>query len=359
MNKKNAKLLQVKQSSTLLETLQVIDQGGKEIAYVVDQTDRVVGTVTDGDIRRGLLRSVSLEAPVSEVANPHFTSVLASTTPEEAIEIMLSKTFNNLPILDKDKRLVGYYCIQDLLQTKPLPNCAVIVAGGKGTRLRPLTNGLPKPMLPIGDKPLLERTLVHLISHGIRRVYISIGYLGKMIEDYFGDGQKWGVEISYLREDAPLGTAGCLSLIEKLPKEPVLVMNGDLLTRLHIGRFLDYHERSEHVGTIGVHKYEVQVPFGVIESENQSVQNIVEKPTLTYQVNAGIYVLNPSLLSRLEVGRPKSMTELFQDALAEQLGVGTYSIQEEWVDVGVPSQYFSHHSTSALSPNRPEEKIQQ
>ncbi len=325
-------------TATALEAMRAIDRSGLEVALVCDDARRLLAVVTDGDLRRALLGGKSLDLPAVEVGNRRFTSVKPGTPRADVVALMLDKSFKSVPVLDEQGRLEDLITLHGALSTATRPNWAVIMAGGKGERLGELTQAIPKPMLPIGDKPIIEHIVNLLVGHGIRRIFISVNYLGRMIEDHFGDGSKWRAKISYLREDRPLGTGGALSLLPEKPTAPILVMNGDLVTAVNLGRMLDEHARLGVDATVGLRDHVVKVPFGVVEHVGGRVTALREKPTLHYAINAGIYCLEPSILAGIPGDRLYPITELL-DACMKGRGLGAFHIQENWNDVGLPEEY--------------------
>jgi dTDP-glucose pyrophosphorylase len=337
---------QVPLSATLIDALRAIDAGAMEIAFVVDAQDAVIGTLTDGDIRRALLAGSPLDTPVDGVFNTGFVRAESGTPEDEAVRLMLARGVKALPLIDEQGRLADVLTLSGLLKSRRRPNAALIMAGGRGSRLEELTHAIPKPMLPIGNQPLLERIVTHIVSHGIERIFISIHFMGEMIRDHFGDGSRFGCSIEYLQETTPLGSGGCLSLLPDDIYEPLFVMNGDLITRLNVGRMLDFHARHGFAATMGVRSWSVNVPFGVVEIDNNQVAAISEKPQLTRTINAGMYVLGPELVRTVPSDEMFPITNLFEAAIKRGQGVGAYSIENEWVDIGVPEQYFMHHQNS-------------
>jgi len=335
--------LAISEDTSIIEAIRTINSGYEKIAFVVNPENRMLGTITDGDIRRGLIRGLSLDDSASLVMNPNFRWSDHSVSRSVVMERLIKQRIENLPILDDERRLVGLYNLHDMLRGRQRLNWAVISAGGKGTRLGEFTKNLPKPMLPIGDRPILEHIVVHLVSHGIRRIFISVHHLGKMIEDHFGDGSKWGCQIEYLREQQPLHTGGALSLLPDIPAEPLLLMNGDLLTRLNVERFLDFHEAGSFAATLAVRNAEFRIPFGVVESELGKVISIMEKPAHTYQVNGGIYSISPEILSMVPENTSFPITSLLEQLLELGKPVGAYDMQEQWVDIGLLDSYLAHH----------------
>ncbi|MCB9519727.1 MAG: NTP transferase domain-containing protein [Myxococcales bacterium] len=334
---------QIREDTTVFEALAAIDRGALGLALVIGADGKLRGTLSDGDIRRAILSGSGLDAAIEGFANPRYLSVRPETDEVDVLQLMLERSVKVVPVLDATGKLLGVHTLQRLVRAKERPETALIMAGGQGTRLGGLTHGIPKPMLPIGDRPLLERLVVHLVSHGVREVLISVHYLSRMIEDHFGDGRRFGCRISYLRESTPLGSGGCLSLVPEHVTGPLLVMNGDLLTRLHLGRFLDRHIERDAAVTVGVRTWTHEVPYGVIEACDERVTAIREKPTFVHRVNAGVYVLSESVWRSVEPNKALPMTDLLISTMESGGRVFEYPFDEQWVDIGLPQDYFAHH----------------
>jgi dTDP-glucose pyrophosphorylase len=324
----------VRENSTIREALEVIDAGAAEIAFVIASNSRVCGTVTDGDVRRGLLRGLGLDAPVTEVANRGFVSVAQGVSRAEVLDLMRSRTLSQIPVLDRSGRLVGLHLLQQLVGGMPKPNLAIVMAGGRGRRLRPITDRLPKPMVKVAGRPIIERIVLHLVGFGVRRIFLAINYLGEMIETHFGDGSDFGCSIEYLREEQPLGTAGALRLLPEQPKHPVIVLNGDLITQVNLDSMLRFHKRGGFGATVGLRQHAYEVPFGVVELEENRILSISEKPTYAWQVNCGIYVIEPDLVSAIPAERFFDMTDLVAGCFDSATPVGGYPVEGDWIDVG-------------------------
>jgi dTDP-glucose pyrophosphorylase len=337
--------LMVTPTASILEVMKTIDRTGLEVALVCDEKGKLLSVVTDGDIRRSLIQGMPLSAPINKVGNPRFTSVPAETTRMDALELMLKNSFKCLPVIDPKGCLVDLHTLTTTLRGERIESWAVIMAGGKGERLGELTKGVPKPMLPVGDRPILEHIVRHLVTHGIRRIFISVNYLARMIQDHFGNGSDFQCQIDYLHEqaDVPLGTGGPIALLPEMPKHPLVVMNGDLLTRIHIGRLLAFHRSGEYIATMGLREHIVQVPFGVAEVKDAMISKLVEKPKLNYRINSGIYVLNPQLIPTIPKGRMFPITDLLNDCLSKGQRIGAYHMQEAWTDIGLPEEYQRAH----------------
>jgi dTDP-glucose pyrophosphorylase len=327
----------VHRAMRLVDAMRSLERGAAEIALVVDDEDRLVGTLTDGDVRRALLGGAGLDAALEPFVQRRYTAVGPQARRAEVIDLMRARLIGQIPIVDDAGRLCGLHILQEIIGAIECPNWAVIMAGGRGVRLRPLTDDIPKPMIRIAGRPILERIVLHLIGYGIRRVFISINYLGHMIEEHFGDGSRLGCRIEYLREERPLGTGGSLSLLPAPPSEPILVMNGDLVTDVDVASLLAFHRSHGGAGTMGVRRYRHVVPFGCVDLEGDRITRLDEKPTLTRMVNAGIYVLSPSLVARVpqaEMGMP----DLFEQCLTRGDAVRAFEIETDWIDVGQREQ---------------------
>lgn len=325
-------------SASLLDAMRVIDQAAVGIAMVVDETGCLKGTLTDGDVRRVLLQGNPLDAPLEPHIVRDFTSVDPSEGRNEVVELMQARVLSQVPIVDKSGKLLGLHLLREIMGVKDRPNWAVIMAGGKGTRLRPITEHLPKPMISVAGRPILERLVLHLVGFGIKRIFISVNYKSEMIMDHFGDGKDFGCKIEYLEENEPLGTGGALSLLPEIPKEPMLVMNGDIVTQMKLSGIFSFHTAGQYCATMAVNQYNHQIPYGCIEADEQGkITNLIEKPTLTQWVNAGIYVIAPEVLAQV----PKRffpITELFEECMSQDKPVGAFVINDEWIDVGEPQE---------------------
>jgi dTDP-glucose pyrophosphorylase len=325
-------------SGRLVDAMWAIDKGGVEIALVTDDQGHLLGTVTDGDIRRAILNGASLQSPLEPHIHRNFTAVDPRAGRAEVLDLMQARTITQIPILDDQGRLAGLHLLHEMLGAVERPNWAVVMAGGKGTRLKPLTDEMPKPMIRVAGRPILERIVLHLVSFGIRRIFLSINYLGHVIEDHFGDGQRFGCRIDYLKEDRPLGTGGALSLLPEPPAHPVLVMNGDLVTQANLASMVEYHESARPCATVGVRRYFHTVPFGCVEVDGPRIVHLEEKPRLTRLVNAGIYVLGPQLLARVPKNQDFPLTALIEQCVAAGEPVLAFEIEDDWIDVGQRDQ---------------------
>lgn len=326
-------------SATIREALERIDAVGIQVALVVDEDGRLLGTVTDGDVRRAILRGTSMEDPVGRVMNENPTTARTQDDRETLLALMRQRRLHQIPVLDARWRVVGLEVLDDLLSPEPKTNPVVLMAGGLGTRLRPMTDDCPKPLLCVGSKPILETIIEAFIEHGFGHFYVSVNYKAEMIEAHFGDGNRWGIEIEYLREEERLGTAGALSLLPGSPREPVFVMNGDLITRLNFGHLLDFHTTHDSMATMCVREYEMQVPYGVIRTQSHRIIDIHEKPTERYLVNAGVYILQPEALSLIPRSRFFDMPDLFKALMDQGQETAVFPIREYWMDIGQPADF--------------------
>jgi dTDP-glucose pyrophosphorylase len=330
--------ISIRGDATIREGMQAIQRGACWIALAVDENGVLLGLLTDGDVRRALLAGASLDDPVEPHIRRQFTAVPPSASRSEVLDLMRARNFNQIPIVDDQGRLVGLHLLREIVGAMQRPNWAVVMAGGRGERLRPLTDRIPKPMIKVAGRPILERIVLHLVGFGIRRVYLSVNYLSPVIEEHFGDGSRLGCRIEYLRENEPLGTGGALSLLPEKPQEPLLVLNGDLLTEFDVGNMLAFHAQGGYAATMGVHDYVQTVPFGVLDVAEGRILGIREKPTMTYPTNAGIYVLNPSLLERVPRNAMYTIPALVEDCLARGESVGAFSVEDDWLDIGRPQE---------------------
>jgi dTDP-glucose pyrophosphorylase len=328
----------VPEGGTIREAMVAIDRAAGRLALAVDVDGRLVGVATDGDIRRALLRGHELDDPIAAILTRQYISIDASANRNDALEFLRARRIAAVPVIDADHRPVGLHLVHDFVDRVERSNWAVVMAGGRGVRLRPLTETVPKPMLRVAGRPILERIVLHLVGFGIKRIFLSVNYLSEQIEDHFGDGQRFGCRIDYLREDAPLGTAGALGLLPERPVDPFLLMNGDLVTSADLGGLLDQHVASGACATIGIRRYLHTVPFGCVERDGDRVTRLDEKPTLSREVNSGIYALDPSVLELVPADRPASTPELIAALLDRGDLVEAFEIEDDWIDVGQREQ---------------------
>lgn len=318
----------------IMKAIEIIDAGSLQIALVVDDVHKLLGTVSDGDVRRAILKGVSLDKPVKEIMFTEPTVVGSQVTRDEIVTTMRMKQLRQIPLVDKNGCVVGLDVWDDLINLQERDNIVVLMAGGLGTRLGELTKDCPKPLLRVGNKPVLETILENCLEYAFKRFYISVNYKADMVKEYFGDGSRWGVEIKYLEEKKRLGTAGALGMLPETPTMPVLVMNADVLTKINFKHLMEFHEEHQSVATMCVREYEFQVPFGVVQLDNHRLKNILEKPVHQFFVNAGIYVLNPETVSMVPNNEYFDMPALFDKLFEMQLETAAFPIREYWLDIG-------------------------
>jgi dTDP-glucose pyrophosphorylase len=329
----------VPEEATTRQAIEAIDAGAVEIALVVGPGRELIGTVSDGDVRRALLGGMELDDPVSPIVSRTPVVAAPGTSREVLLRLMIEHGIEQVPLVN-DGVLVDLAFIRDLVLPETSEEPVVIMAGGQGARLRPLTDDTPKPMLPVGDRPLLETILDQIRQAGFRRVFMAVNYRAEVIEEHFGDGNAHGVEITYLREPRQLGTAGALKLVDEDIDRPFLVINADLLTNVSLSSLMRFHSDESNIVTIGVRKYCLQVPYGVVDLDSTRVERMREKPTLDFYVNAGLYAVNPEAVALLPTDREQfDMTDVVDAAIASGRRVGGFPIREFWLDIGQFSDY--------------------
>lgn len=325
--------------STLEQAVKNLDETKFQIVLVCEENNHLIGTITDGDIRRGLLKGLNLSSPIQLILKSDSFVATPTISQEMAINLMVANRIHQLPVVDENRTVVGlmlwdqFYALPEMVIR---PNTMVIMAGGAGIRMRPHTENCPKPLLLVAGKPILEHIIERAKADGFRHFILAIHYLGHMIEEYFGNGDRWGVNIEYLREETPLGTAGALSLLNPNPEFPFIVSNGDVITDVSYGELLDFHNRYEASATMTVRLHEWQQPFGVVETHGVEITGFVEKPVVQSRINAGIYVLNPEVLNILKTDTHCDMPTLFEILREKRKRTVAYPIYEHWRDVGRP-----------------------
>jgi dTDP-glucose pyrophosphorylase len=338
----NLKLLLLKPETPLREVLGVMtNPPGSPLVCIAEDNARLLGVLVDYDIRQALLAGKTLETPAREVMNAKPVWLPDYTDDHTLYKFFRRRPLKAVPLLDSQRRVTRVaFLNQYLAHPGDMPNWVVLMAGGLGTRLRPLTYHTPKPMVQVGDRPILDTILRQFRDASFSRFYVSVCYKGQQIKDYFGDGSHLDAEIRYLEEREPLGTAGCLSLLPEAPEHPLIVMNGDLLTRVNPKALLDFHESSGHLATMCVREHLMEVPYGVVEVNGTFLEELVEKPVYRLMVNAGIYVLEPEVLEFIPPGQRTDMPQLFQ-SLKAQHGklLGCFPVSEYWRDIGRQDDY--------------------
>jgi dTDP-glucose pyrophosphorylase/predicted transcriptional regulator len=336
----NWKKIILRQTDTMQTAIRSLEEESLRFVMVVDDYERLVGTVTDGDIRRGLIKQLSMNVKLDEIM--HRKPTVASISDDKSFILAKMKRLDllQIPIVDNDGRVFGLETLHHLLEKNKFDNPVFLMAGGFGKRLSSLTNDTPKPLLRVGKKPILENILNQFISAGFHNFYISIYYKADMLQKYFGDGSDWGVSIKYVREKKPLGTAGSLGLLPNdLPKLPILMMNGDLLTKVCFEELLSFHLQEDGDATMCVREYDFQVPYGVIKANGSHITNITEKPIHRFFVNAGVYVLNHSILDLVNGEDYMDMPQLLEKKIKDSGQVNMFPVHEYWLDIGQKEQF--------------------
>jgi dTDP-glucose pyrophosphorylase len=324
----------VSKDTLLKDAIAKIDASRLQVALVLGADDSLLGILTDGDVRRAILAGKELQVPVSEVMTTRPTVVSVHTPRDEMLALMRRKSFHHLPLLDDAGRVAGLATLDELIGVTARPNWVVLMAGGLGRRLSPLTDERPKPLLAVGGKPILETILESFADQGFKRLFLSVNYKADMIRSHFGDGDRWGVKVEYLSETARLGTAGALSLLPEKPTLPIVVMNADVLTRMNFDSLLQFHTAQHAVATMAVREYDFQVPYGVVRLDATHIKAIEEKPVQKFFVNAGVYALSPEALDQVPPQTFFDMPTLFERLIDARKTTAAYPLRENWLDIG-------------------------
>jgi dTDP-glucose pyrophosphorylase len=321
--------------TSIRDTIGKINDSALQIALVVDSGKVLLGTVTDGDIRAGILKGVSLDAAVQTIMHRQPSVARPGEDRESILSMMKVKRIHHIPVVDREGRLIGLETLDALIKPAPRDNIVVLMAGGLGTRLRPLTDERPKPLLSIGNRPILETIILNFIEYGLSRFYIAVNYKAEMVIDHFGDGSRWDVSISYLHEKQRMGTAGALGLLPEKPSQTLLVMNADLLTKVNFANLLTYHAKHNAKATMCVREYDFQVPYGVVNLDDHRLVSIEEKPVKRFFVNAGIYAMEPDVLDLVPQDTFFDMPQLFEQLVKRKKHeAAVFPIREYWMDIG-------------------------
>ena len=325
--------IKISQYTTIKQAMKIISNGAIQIAIAVDKKGKLIGTLTDGDIRSGFLNGLNLNSPVKSIIFKKPIIVKENFAKDKLMNLALSKKIYQIPVVDKNGKVQGIYVLDELINIKSKSNIVVIMAGGKGMRLRPLTNNIPKPMLKVGNKPILQ-ILVEKFEHsGYKNFIICVNYKSKIIKDYFGDGKKFGVKIEYIHEKKRMGTVGAISLIKKKLQEPFFVINGDLLTNLNFEKLFDFHIKHNSKATMCVKEYNIDSPYGEVTINDKNILSIEEKPRHKVFVNAGVYLLDPKCINLI----PKKfydMNTLFKKIIFKKYKTLSFPLEEYWLDIG-------------------------
>lgn len=330
----NWKEVVVRREMPLREVIAKIDKSGLQLALVLNSDETLAGVLTDGDVRRAILAGKSLDVNVSEVMNPQPTVAPASMPRSKMLQLMRRLAIHHLPLVNAEHQVVGLVTLDDLIGAVERPNWVILMAGGLGTRLHPLTKECPKPLLKVGGKPILEIIIESFAEQGFKQIFLSVNYKAEMIQDYFGEGDRWGVQLNYIHEKERLGTAGSLSLLPERPTTPMIVMNGDILTRTSFDSLLKFHEAQNAVATMAVRDYDYQVPYGVVRMNGTKIEAIEEKPIQHFFVNAGIYALSPEVLKYIPKNTFFDMPTLFENLISANQATAAYPLREYWLDIG-------------------------
>ena len=336
---KNIDGIKLNINSTIKEALEIIDKAAMQIALIVDENDKLLGTLTDGDIRRGLLKGLDLNSSIESIVFKTPTIAKISDTKEDILKVALAKKLHQIPIVDENGKILGIQEIEELIKPKEKTNKVILMVGGLGTRLRPLTDNIPKPMLKVGNKPILQTIIEKFAEYGYVNIVLCVNYKSHVIEDYFGDGSEFGVNIEYVLEKQRMGTAGALSLLKEKPTEPFFVMNGDLLTNINFEHLDSYHNANKSIGTMCVREYDFQVPYGVVNIKDSKILSIEEKPTHKFFVSAGIYMLSPEILEHIPQNEFYDMPTLFEKIISENKNIISFPLREYWLDIGRLEEY--------------------
>lgn len=327
----------LRRENTIFEAIKIIDQAASQIVMIVDDYECLIGTVTDGDIRRGILEGISLEKPVEMVMNKNPRVLYKNSSRQEQLDLMTTHKIHQLPIIDQNRKIINLVQLDELIAADAAlhkDNWVVLMLGGMGTRLLPFTETVPKPMIEVGGKPLLETIVTNLSAQGFKNFYFAVNYKAEVIKSHFGEGTDFGVNIVYLQETKRMGTAGALSLIPKRPNGSLIIMNGDILTTNNFSHLVSFHQQTQAMATMCVREYQQQVPYGVVQTKGTKLDAIVEKPSQTYFVNAGIYVLDPQVLDYVAENEYLDMPDLFKKLEEAGKESTVFPIREYWRDIG-------------------------
>ena len=324
--------------ASIRDVITIIDKSAKQICLIVDKDLRLIGSVTDGDIRKALLNNIPLNESVDLISNKCPITANINTSNDELIKIFKSKKIHQIPIIEDDI-LVGIELLKDIFPDDRIDHSVVLMVGGLGSRLRPLTEDTPKPMLKIGGKPILETIVERFAQSGFSKIIMCTGYKSEIIREYFKDGSDFGVDIEYIIEEKKMGTIGALSLLKKKPKEAFFVMNGDLLTNVNFKQMLNFHSKHKSKATMCVGSHEYTVPYGVVACKNEKIESIDEKPMQSFFINAGIYLLEPDCMDLIPKNEYFDITTLFEKLISLGRNTVAFPLQEYWLDIGRISEY--------------------
>jgi len=341
---KNIQKLIISPNASIREAIQTIDDGANKIALVTDQELKLLGTISDGDIRRAILKGLSLDESIEDVYCNNPIKAGIDTSKAELRALAKKHTILRIPLVDRNNKLIAMDTIEELSLFETKENKVILMVGGLGTRLRPLTENTPKPMLHVGGKPILQTIVEEFVSYGFTNIVMCIGYKSHVIQNYFEDGSKFGANIEYILENKRMGTAGALGLLKERPTSPFFVMNGDLLTNVNFEHFRDYHVAHNSKATMCVREYDFQVPFGVVNLKDHHIMSIEEKPVHNFFVSAGIYMLEPSCLDIIPKDEFYDMPTLFEQMIEQKENIISFPLREYWLDIGRIEEYEKANS---------------
>lgn len=335
----NWKKIILRPVDSMEHAIKVMDDEALKMIIVSDIENRLLGTITDGDIRRALIKHLDMNTPISKIMFTNPTYCIEGFSDDKILTLMKKKNVLQIPIVDKDLKVIGLKTINGIMGDKNIlngkfDNPVLIMAGGLGKRLLPITEETPKPLIKLGGKPIIENILIQLIDSGFSNFFISTNYKANKFKEYFKDGSDWGIKIDYLYEEKPLGTAGAISLLPDNITKPLLIINGDILTKVNYETMFSYHEDANADATVCVRKQDFQIPYGVIEAENNFISNIDEKPIKTFFVNAGIYIVNPPLLRKVNKNEYTDMPNFLTEQIKNNFKISMFPLHEYWLDIG-------------------------
>lgn len=336
---KNWKESLIQSSATVEDAKRVIDKSSMRIAIVVDERNKLLGIMTESDLRKAMLEHIQLDTCVTKIMNASPKTAFLTDGKDKAKQFFKETRLMHLPVIDENGILVDVEYFDGHLKISKQDNWLIIMAGGLGNRLRPLTEDIPKTLLKVGSKPILERIIDNCVNYGFKKFYLSVNYKAEMIEDYFGDGSAWGIQIEYLKEKMQMGTAGSLSILPEIPLKTFLVINGDLLTDLNLQDLINFHSEHKVFATMCVREYEFSVPYGIVKTKDGKIEGIDEKPVQKFFVNAGIYLFEPGVLKLVPKNTYFDMPDLFKSIIDNSHNTAVFPIREYWMDIGRIDDY--------------------
>ncbi|MDB9983196.1 nucleotidyltransferase family protein [Candidatus Pelagibacter sp.] len=334
----------VKKNTTIKSCILNLEKSTKQIIFVINKDKKLLGSITDGDLRRAMLNNFNINDKITNIYNKNPIKTLKSTSEHEAQNIMRLNQINHLPVVDTKNKIYGFYLFYNIKNEKNKLNCDfVIMAGGKGKRLRPYTDNCPKPMLKLSGKPILETILEKAKKQGFSNFFISINYLGGVIQKYFKNGKNFGLKISYIKEKTPLGTLGALGSCKKeIKKKYVIVTNGDVITEINYQSMIEFHEQNKSDATMAVYPYKTENPYGVVKTKDTNIINIDEKPVSISYINAGVYIFNESIINYIKKDQAMDAVTFFNLLRKKNKRTIAFAIHESWVDIGVKKDYLNY-----------------